>query len=215
MLRRLVLAALILAFVGAGAVYWLWRQATALPEWHQEMPVPDSPALDGSSPDGAPPPLRWTAAPDADPPPGRKQAERPRQRELRNFHLHARDRNRVLQKAVASSRATYEDGTLEAGVVLVPENIELDALSRKDRALVERALKSFPGLSGRRVYLALEDEPKVVDGVLQLSNETQIRVGELRYPLSAFAKKIGVRPDVVRRQINRELRRLEVRPPDP
>lgn len=224
MLRRLAIAAALLLLVALVAGAWVWNQATALPDWAEEEPPTalvdpqgaHGPGAPADPDDVAPPPLRWSV-PEAGgspaDPPAQAAPKKSRKRELRNFHLHAADRNRVIRKAVRTSRATYEDGKLEAGVVIVPGEIDVKSMPAKDRALVQRALRSFPGLKGKRVYVALEDEPKVVKGVLQLGPDTQIRVGELRYPLSAFARKLGVSAAEIRKQVNRELRRLDARPP--
>ncbi|TPV94967.1 MAG: hypothetical protein B7733_12470 [Myxococcales bacterium FL481] len=148
------------------------------------------------------------------PPQASSSAAAPRTREVRNFHLRSTAKNPAWREAVRGSRATFEDGTLEAGVVISLDKLPRRSLSANDRKTIDRALKAFPALRKREVYVGLEDRTVTRDGILQLGSSTKIRVGQLRYPLSTVAKRLGLSAPSIRRQINRELRRLKVKDPE-
>jgi hypothetical protein len=63
------------------------------------------------------------------------------------------------------------------------------------------------------VYVGIEDTPVVRDGVLQLGDAPKLRVGRLRYDLDSAAEKLGMSAADLRREFDRELRRMRVTPP--
>ncbi len=211
MLKKVLIALALLLLIAGGVVAWFWHQATALPEWYAEIELEDAAAPTGE--------LQWAVVPDAEPPPPGAEppppTKKPKRREIRNFHLRAHVSTPEARKAFRASRATYEDGHLEAGVIVNAGKVSQDALSKKDKGFFQRLIRAFPSLAKRDVYVALEDEPVVAeDGILQLGAHPKIRVGKLSYSLDQVAKKLGVSSAAARRDINKELRRLKVTDPD-
>lgn len=219
-----------LAIAVLGAVV-LWRQATALPAWYaaeasEERTSEETPQ---NSPPIAPPstgtptlpaaPPGWVALQDdAIPPDANTKASAPKpsrrpssRHELRGFHL----RSGVApdKTAVKASRALLDGDKLEAGVVLDLSRVPLSALPERDRTLMQRAIAGFPGLLGRDVYVGIEDRPVTREGVLQLGRSPRLRVGNLRYSLESAASKLGMSPETLRQELDRELRRLEITDP--
>lgn len=117
-------------------------------------------------------------------------------------------------QAVRASRAVYEDGHLEVGVILDLSDFPADKLNDKDRARYERAVKNFPGLTNRDVWVGVEDDAVIVDGYLQLGADAKVRVGKLTYSLAGAAKRLGMKPEQLLREVNRELRRAGFVDPD-
>jgi hypothetical protein len=223
-LRKIAIVLVVLALAGVGFLVHLWREVTALPEWAEdEIDVEESvPAADGS------PALQpqWVEV-EADPPkvaakpeqaPAKAEAPKPKKkrgrRVLKNFHLRSAAKNAVAAKAVRKSRAVYEDGDLEAGVIVNLSKIPRDKLEKRDRQLLDRAFRAFPFLRNRAVYVGIEDEPISRKGFLQLGRKTRVRVGKLEYSLAALARKLDLDAKQVRRQIDREMRRLKLTDPD-
>jgi hypothetical protein len=227
-LRKLIIAvaAVLMLVIGVGA--YLWREATALPDWYTEA---GPAALDEYAAEDvadAPPPV-WVPAIEqgdtpvepstvADPavaqeaPSKSASPERTRKRrntarhELRGFHR--RGTKSDGRSAVKVSRAIYEDGRFQAGVVVDLSRIPKDKLVARDRELYDRAVDQFPGITKRDVYIGIEDRPVSADGVLQLGPAPEVRVGNLRYPLDTAARKIGMSPAELRRELDLELHRL-------
>lgn len=224
MLRRIAIAVAVLAVLAGVALVHTWRQATALPQWAVE----DEAGVDDTQPQTAtpgedaplPPAAVWVevpADPDATPAPEASagaEPEPPKRRELRNFHLRSAAKNVVAAKAIRKSRAVYDDGKLEAGVIVNLSKIPRKKLKPEDRKLLDRAFRAFPALRERSVYVGIEDEPVSRRGYLQLGRKTVVRVGKLRYPMAKVARKLGIDAAQVRKQLNRELRRLKVTDPD-
>ena len=223
MLRKILLViALLVAAAGGGAAF-LWHQGTALPEWYEEeLEAGIMPDVEGDAHADPNAPLTWSVIPDATKGAPKKAsdssatAKRKRgKREMRNFHLRSGASSKAARKAFRASRATMEDGQLEAGVVINVGKADRKELNRKEREFFDRLKKAFPPLANRDVYVALEDEPVVgPDGFLQLGPNPKIRVGDLSYSLNALAKKLGMNASAIRRDVNGEFRRLKVTDPD-
>jgi hypothetical protein len=107
-----------------------------------------------------------------------------------------------------AGEASCEDGRFQAGVVVDLSRIPKDKLVARDRELYDRAVDQFPGITKRDVYIGIEDRPVSADGVLQLGPAPEVRVGNLRYPLDTAARKIGMSPAELRRELDLELHRL-------
>ena len=129
----------------------------------------------------------------------------PKRHELRGFHRNAKGK---ANPAVRASRAVYEDGQLEIGVILDLQRLPKDQLKARERARYERAVERFPGIMQRDVWVGVEDEPLSVAGYLALSPEAEVRVGKLRYSLDGAARRLGMTPIELRLELNRALRRL-------
>lgn len=209
MLRRVAIFGAVGLVVLAGVAFYLWRQATALPDWYEEERVDELRAEE--PPAGAPP--RWVAIPveeeepspqtpdEEEPPPGVKA----KRYVLRNFH---RRGGADQPTAIEASRATYDGKRLEAGVVLDLSRVPKDKLTPRDKALYERAVEQFPGLTRRNVYVGLEDRPVREGEALRLGEFPKVRVGNLRYDLDDAARRLGMTEAELRREFDRELARL-------
>jgi hypothetical protein len=164
------------------------------------------------SPEGMP--RRYYEYAEAPAPPPRASAPRtgpkPDRYEMRAFHRHARKPSPAIQ----ASRALYEDGRLEIGVILDLQELPVDRLKPRDRTRYENAVANFPGIMERNIWVGVDDEPLSVGGYLALSPDAEVRVGKLTYSLDSAAKRLGMTPIELRMEVNRELRRLGFVDPD-
>jgi hypothetical protein len=220
--KKIALGVVVVMAIAGGALGWTWRQATALPDWYtdganetpQRLEIAE---FEGSDDSAAP--LQWTVVPDRSPAPTEGPGVEPpppekRRAVMRGFHMRTHVENPEVRKAFKASRASFEDDRLEAGVVVNLSKIHKEKLGRKDRSFFHKVAKAFPSVAKRDVYVGLEDKPRVgADGILKLGPAPKIRVGNLNYSLKSVAKRLGTDVRSVRRDINRELRRMKVRDP--
>lgn len=171
-------------------------------------PVPLPPAFDEPvRSEGAQAPAEATPAPR--PRKRRQESKDAKRHELRGFHVRrGKDGKRKSNPAIRASRAVYEDGALDIGVILDLSRLPKDKLEPRDRKRYERAVENFPGITNRDVWVGVEDEPISVGGYLQLSPDAEVRIGKLTYSLSGAAKRLGMSPMELRLELNRALRRL-------
>ena len=207
MWKKIAITLLVLLLVAAGVVYYLWRQATALPEWYSEEQAvaPGAPAApEAVAPAGS---LAWQDAPSATGGAGKRK-------ELRNFHRRAAQKDPVVAKVIRASRASFEDGKLEMGVVADLRNLPNDKLDASQRDLFERVRASFPSATAREVYIGVEDpSPVLKNGKIELGPAAKLKVGSLTYDLDAAAAKLGMSPAALRAQFNAQAASLGVGAP--
>jgi len=194
MLRKIILAVVLLLLLAAGIVFYLWHQATSLPEWYENpTPAPAAAAAEQT----------WVLVPDATTESEKAPAKT---YEMRGFHKKLG--NSKTQKAVKASRAVRRGEELEAGVIVDMGELKNQEMSKSDSDFLTRAREAFPALSDRDVYIGIEDRP----GASGLSSSAKLRVGKLTYPLAEAAKKLGINEAELRRQLNTELVKMNTPP---
>ncbi|MCB9752029.1 MAG: hypothetical protein H6713_18810 [Myxococcales bacterium] len=202
MLKKLLLALLVLLLIAAGVVLYFWTQATALPDWYEpegEAAVAEASPEESADTRG----LQWQPAKD----------EGEGAMEVRGFHRKAPLLKGESRKAIRASRAVRTKDKLEAGVVVDTSKISKQEMSKRDNATLERALEAFPGLTQRDVYIGVEDTPVTKDGVLQLSPKARLRVGNLTYSLADAAKRMGIPESKLRDDLNKQLQKMDAKDP--
>jgi len=205
MWKKLALVLLVLLLIAAGVLFYLWRQVTALPEWYSEelAAAPGAAAAEAAEeaapakPGGA---LAWK--------------ESGKRKELRNFHRRAAKQDPIVARVIKASRATFEDGKLEMGVVADLRNLPNDKLDPSQRELFQKVHDNFPSATDREIYIGVEDPaPVLKDGKIELGPTAMLKVGDLTYDLDSAAARLGMAPDKLRAQFNAEARRLGVSAP--
>ena len=198
MLRKVAIVLGVLLALALGVIAYLWVQVTALPEWYTaEGAAP--PATDPAAP--AAPAGTWAASPDG------------RRAEARDFHTGSKKIKPAMRRAIKASRATYEDGKLEAGMVADLRELPEGGLSDQDATFLERAKVAFPGLADREVYIGIEGEPVIDGGVMKVGPKTRLRIGNLTYSLADAAAKLGLNQAQLEKELNAELARMGAAPP--
>ncbi len=200
MWKKLALALLALLLIAAGVVFYLWRQVTALPEWYtEELKAPPVEEAAPVQPDSK---LAW------------KDTGTGKRKELRNFHRRAAKQDPTVAKVIKASRASFEDGKLEMGVVADLRNLPHDKLNESQRELFQKVHDNFPSATDREIYIGVEDPaPALKDGHIELGPTAMLKVGDLTYDLDAAAARLGMSPDKLRAQFNAEAKRLGVTAP--
>ncbi|MBL9100266.1 MAG: hypothetical protein JNL82_04865 [Myxococcales bacterium] len=202
MLKKIGLALLLVLLIAAGLVYYLFYQATSLPDWYtaEAAEAPEPAVL----PDGS---LAWADAP-------AKAGATGQRKELRNFHKKAAKKHPEVAKVIKSSRASFAGGVLELGVVADLRNLPQDQLKGDQAEFFQKVRKTFPSATDREVYIGVEDPaPVFAGGRIELGPAAELRVGNLSYDLDAAAAKLGMTPAALRAQFNGQIHQLGVNPP--
>lgn len=199
MWKKLAIFLLVLLLAAIGVVVYLWFQVTALPDWYTELSADDAPAA-AEAPSGK---LQWTPAKDG----AKKQ-------ELRNFHRRAARKTPEVKEVIKASKATFEDGQLEAGVVADLRKLPTEKMNDSQQSLYQRARTAFPSLTERDIYIGVEDpSPVLKDGRLEIGPSAKVKIGTFTYSVDAAADKLGMTPDALRAELNKQFRDLGVSAP--
>ncbi len=194
-----------LLLIAAAGAWYLWSQLNAKPDWYLEeqaagaVQTPETVAPNGK--------LVWKDAAGA--PAGKRK-------ELRNFHRRAAQKDATVAKVIKASRASFEDGKLEMGVVADLRNLPNDKLDAQQRDLFQRVRDSFPSATDREVYIGVEDPaPGLKNGQIELGPQAKLVIGTLSYELDAAAARLGMSPAALRDQFEAQARSLGVTAPTP
>jgi hypothetical protein len=197
MAKKIGIAVLVLLVLVGIALGVLWKRLTALPDWYES---PDMIAEDGRPRVDR----DWVQIPSGEPHAGGYV--------LRNPHLRA-ESPAPLQKAIKQSRATYDDGNLDAGAVLNLSDMDVDSLSAEEREQYQKSIDAFPALTGRDVYVGVEGAVDGGDGKLELGSDTKLKIGDTSYSLASAAKRLGMSEAELRASIEKELASMNVQIP--
>lgn len=135
-----------------------------------------------------------------------------------NGELNATDINQLVVGAIATNpsyrpvlegtrdiNTTIENGQVQSGAVVNLSEIPTEQLNPTERALLERLSQTFPALADREIYIGIEGQPSFEQGRLLLSEDTVIRVGDLRLTLNQLQSLFGVSREQIEQQINQKL----------
>lgn len=118
--------------------------------------------------------------------------------------------NTKLLKAVKGSSTTIKSGKLESGFVANLSDVPADELPPGEKSVLKKLTKAFPYLKDQEVYIGIVGQPKVENHRIKFDDNTLIRVGNLRFPLSELSKRLDIPKADLERSISFELGKLEV-----
>jgi hypothetical protein len=214
-----------LIVVGGAALAWTYQKATALPDWYVEQEESSAPLDDEPLPPPAEVEIRRDRASKPSTPPERakseaSEAERPAadskkkrsaatNRGERNFHRRTMLGQSAWAPAILGSRLVYENGKLEATLIVSVARIDRSKLAQKELAALDRALALVPDRSAKTIALSLVDRPTTEsDGSLQLTEKAKVSLGELPFDLDSLSTRLGGNPAATKRSLSREFSRL-------
>ena len=193
MLRKILIALVVLLLLAVGVAAYLWHEATALPDWYTENPTQAVGEASAAEP-------LWVPAADGE------------SQEMRNFHTRTKRIKPALRRAIKGSRVTYKkNGRVEAGMVANVGDIREEELSANDRSFLDQATSAFPSLKQRDIYIGVEGDTVTKNGVVQLGKNPRVKIGNLSYSLPDAAARLGLNEAKLRAELNAELARMGVR----
>jgi hypothetical protein len=132
--------------------------------------------------------------------------------------LSATDINQLVVGAIATNpnyrpvlegtrdiNTTIQEGQVQSGAVVNLSEIPTEQLNPTEQALLERIAQTFPALTDRDIYIGIEGQPSFEQGRLLLSDDTVVRVGDLRLTLNQIQSLFGISREQIEQQINQKL----------
>lgn len=224
--------------IAAGAfslIYYYWDQATALPEWYTASEKLDKAQANSSqnqkSKEVGTQGEKARAAKQTlerkvetslreSQQPGNRQANYRKNVQVKldegdinnivTSEVSKNAENTKLLKAVKGSNTTIKSGKVESGFVANLSDVPVDELPAGEKSVLEKLTKAFPYLKDQEVYIGIVGQPKVENHKIKFDDNTLIRVGNLRFPLSELSKRLDIPQADLQRTISFELGKLEV-----
>ncbi|MEC4803872.1 MAG: hypothetical protein SAJ12_01030 [Jaaginema sp. PMC 1079.18] len=116
----------------------------------------------------------------------------------------------VLQ-ATRGINTTIADDTIEIGMVVNTADLNLNSAENSIPVPAIQALQQFPLLKNRDLYVGLSSQPQIVNGQLQLTEDTHVRIGNLSLSLAEISRKSGMTEAEILQTANQALATLNIR----
>ena len=229
--RRLtVAAALALVFLIIG-IFYVKRQLTALPQWYAQEAQSSKPLVFEDIEDSIEEEVERAPMVDAAPPPAQEGAPiivpgpsspnspgaaanakaKPTARVLRNFHLQTILSQGPIGQAIRGSRLQLTGQQLDAELIIVPDQIDMDELSTQERNVVEKLMSLAPIRKGQPLGLSLRGTAKRTASGYQLGTDARVGLGSTEFSLGSLANRLGGSSQRANDSLSRELTRLLTR----
>jgi hypothetical protein len=218
-MKKIGIVILILILALVGVIFYLWKQATTLPEWYTTGPL--SPA-DGSVI------IYGKGIEDV-----RKQLQQKIEKGLKEgpdgkmrleISLSENELNGLFAsvitenaeeheylKAVKASKTSIKDGNLDIGAIVDISGIPTEDLEPAARGTTEKIIDTLSTIGGREVYVGISGRHSLKNGMLKLDDNGTIRLGAMSFSLAEISRRIGVSEDKLRRALRElELGKLRI-----
>jgi len=208
-MKKAAVVVLIVLLAIGGSLYYLWRQATLLPEWYRTGK--------GGASDGS---VVWY---EKDMEAARAVLEREIEDQLRRSSAQAgqlevvldeNDANKLFAVVISESSDRYpylnavkasstriRDGNLDFGVVVDASEVLKNALEQSAEADRPETTRLSGLLQEREVSLGLNGKFGAKDGRLQLDDDGKIRIGGLTFSLKTITKRLGISEDKLKKNL--------------
>jgi hypothetical protein len=214
-MKKVLIKLILLAVVGgAGGLYYLWHQATKLPDEYVKAV-----AADRASSQSLPLPPRQIAAqvtvsknkittPIERAKVGDKVAVKLTDRDLNNLvvaKLAASQTNKQVPAGIKGINTNIKDGKIHAGALVNLGKLAKDGQPGSQAAALSKLTDRLPFLKDRDVYVGLVGTPVVEGQKIKFNEDTQIKVGNMNFTISQLAENLGVSQDKIQQAIDLRL----------
>ena len=110
-----------------------------------------------------------------------------------------------LTNAIKGINTAIGDGKIESGVVFDLSDLPTENLSRREEAAIATALKAFPLLKDRPIYIGIEGKPTIANGRIQLDDNIKVKVGKLSMTLPELSQRFGIPLSKLENRLNEQL----------
>lgn len=118
--------------------------------------------------------------------------------------------SRQLITSARGFNTTIQNGAIASGAVINLSEIPTHRLGDNEKAILRRAISTFPSLAEREIYIGIEGQPQVEDGLIKFDDSTMIRLGDISLSVAELSKRLGVSQEEIERRLNLELRSRQI-----
>ena len=189
---KFLLGIVLVAAASGGLLAYAWNRTTAVPQWYESNAVVSTalPAEGLSAQDL----ITSKLAADTD---GDQQLEVTlNETEINQIVTSAATENPIAVQLLTGSQGIkthIANGQVESGTVINLSTIPVDKLPEHGQATINTLTERLPPmLTNQNLYIGIASRPQVVNGQIQLGNDTVIKIGHLSMPLNEVANQLGL-----------------------
>ena len=210
-LFKLILLALV---AGAGGSYYLWNQATKLPDEyveaieatktdHNSTPLLPSQIVDRATESNS----KITSSIDQAQV-GQNVDIKLTDRDLNNLvigRLASSQKDKQIPAGIKGINTNIKDGKIHAGALVNLGRLAKDGQAGSQGAALSKLTEKLPFLNDRDVYIGIVGKPVVEGNKIKFDRDTQIKVGGMNFTIPQLAENLGISQDKIQQAIDLKL----------
>jgi hypothetical protein len=214
-MRKILFRLFLLAFIGGGgSFYYIWQQATKLPDEYVE-------AIEANKQDSAMVPLEPSqitsqaiasrnkiTQPIAKAKVGQKVDIKLSNRDLNNLiieKLAGSQADRQIPSGISGINTSIKDGRINTGALVNLDRLAHDAKPGSKTAGLTKLTEKLPFLKDRDVYIGIVGKPMFDGKRIEFDESTQIKVGNMNFTITQLSENLGVSPEKIQQAIDLKL----------
>jgi hypothetical protein len=220
-MKKILFKLVLLGLIGAiGGGYYLWQEATQVPEEYTEAvaanntSTPDLPLQPSQITQQATASKQKIEQPIVQAKPGQKVALKLTDRDLTSItvaNLAASQLNKQIPSGVSGVKTTIKDGKIRTGAMVNVDRLVRDSEPGSQTAALSKLTEKLPFLKDRDVYIGIVGKPIVKDGRIKLDNDTQIKIGKVTFTVAQLSQNLGVSEEKIQKAIELKLQQQNLK----
>lgn len=214
-MKKLFFVVLFLCCAGAAGFFYVWRQATHLPEWYA---TPSSETQRTRRPSDSHQAIgtRTQLQKKVEASIAHSQKTSPSEKievelsereidELVTTLITQQVEKKPVFATIRDNKTTIKDGIIESGAVINLGDLPQNQLSSGERDALDKVLTTFPFLGNKEIYVEISGKPHLNQGQLQWDNSTKFKIGNLSLSLRELSELLGIPPEKISQKLTPSL----------
>jgi hypothetical protein len=220
-MKKILFKLVLLGLIGAvGGIYYIWQEATQLPEEYTEAvtttntATPNLPLQPSQITQQATESKNKIEQPIAQAKPGQKVALKLTDRDLTNItvaNLAASQLNKQIPSGISGVNTSIKDGKIRTGALVNIDRLARDSQPGSQTAALSKLTEKLPFLKNRDVYVGIVGKPIVKNGRIELDNDTQIKIGKVTFTVTQLSENLGISEDKIKKAIELRLQQQNLK----
>ncbi|MEM6398985.1 MAG: hypothetical protein AAF757_01960 [Cyanobacteria bacterium P01_D01_bin.116] len=195
------------------SVFFLWKQATQLPEWYiQSSPNETfiSSTKQAKNSKNSEEVLRKVSDNLTEKTTGEVELDAEEVNSLIISSIGKQDKVRKFASAIKGTNTKIENGKISVGAVIETASIPIQDLSAQKETKIVQFLQRLPGKE-KHVYIGIEGKPSIHNQELSFDDKTRVSLGYLSFPIAEVSQNIGIPQETINQLLSQELKKLPIK----
>jgi hypothetical protein len=220
-MKKIIFKLVLLGLIGTvGGLYYLWQEATNVPEEYTEAvatnntATPALPLQPSQITQQATVSKNKIDRPIAQAKSGDKVALKLTDRDLTNLavaKLAASQLNKQIPAGITGINTNIKDGKIHTGALVNIDRLVRDRQPGSQTAALSKLTDKLPFLKDRDVYIGIVGKPVVNGSRIEFDNNTQIKVGKMTFTVTQLAQNLGVPEAKIKQAIELKLQQQNLK----